>query len=369
MRLRLLLASAALAASMAVSAAPAHASQMIAQNAKYVSLRVGKLGGTQVALVTYYAQGSVHHVLLWGAINGSANPRTGAETKFHVNYSGGYGTTWGGNAWKTLRNERNLCSTTSVPASQRVPVKVVECEIPATGQYWALQQWRRLMPNMGGYPRSPVALELHASHWNTALPVLWLKWDWAAGSGGVRYDHLYGVMSYEGKPVYGTQNTSTGDPTDSYGRNIYVDIHNRHWHGDSEGDHWYRFNSFLTHQNVGDFCATVYPHNAGLSTITQDQQVGQAEGYRATAMGPGVTPIIRWSGPPPGYYSASNGLSSDPWQVTQTPADTGTPNYPISDISVWGGLVREQVLIARHSSVDKCQQVLVTSAVRQAAGL
>jgi hypothetical protein len=53
MRLRLLLASAALAASMAVSAAPAHASQMIAQNAKYVSLRVGKLGGTQVALVTY----------------------------------------------------------------------------------------------------------------------------------------------------------------------------------------------------------------------------------------------------------------------------------------------------------------------------
>jgi hypothetical protein len=357
MRLRLLLASAALAASMAVSAAPAHASQMIAQNAKYVSLRVGKLGGTQVALVTYYAQGSVHHVLLWGAINGSANPRTGAETKFHVNYSGGYGTTWGGNAWKTLRNERNLCSTTSVPASQRVPMKVVECEIPATGQYWALQQWRRLMPNMGGYPRSPVALELHASHWNTALPVLWLKWDWATGGG--LYDHLYGLMSYRGKAVYGTQNTATGDPTDSYGRNVYVDIQNSHWHGDSQGDHWYRFNSFLTHQSRGDFCASVYPYNAALSTMDQSGQVaGQATQYRATAMGPGVTPIVRWEGPGPGSNTSSpiyhtGGFAAGGWidGLLNGLGDTSTT-------TTWAALDREQIEIAGGSgSSDKCSHV------------
>lgn len=352
MRLRLLLAPAALAAGMAFTAPAAHASQMIAQNAKYVSLRVGTLRGTQVALATYYAQGRVHHALLWGAINGSANPATGPEAKFHVNYSGGYGTAWGGNAWKTLQKERNLC-TGAVPANQRVTLKVVECEVPGTGQYWALQQWRRLMPNMGGY--GTAALELQASHWNSPLPVLWLKWDWSDGGG--LYDHLYGVMSYQGKAVYGTSNTATGDPTDSYGRNIYVDIQNSHWHGDSQGDNWYRFNSFLTHQKVGDFCATVYPHNAGLSSITQAQRAGQATAYRATAMGPGVTPIVRWQGRGPGTNTSS---------PAYFPGDFVDGNWldglmnPLGDTTgttSWARLDDEQINIASHGITDKCTHV------------
>jgi hypothetical protein len=357
MRLRLLLAPAALAAGMALAATPAQASQMIAQNAKYISLRVGTLKGTEVALVTYYAEGTTHHVLLWGAINGAANPTAGAEAKFHVNYSGGYGTEWGMNAWKTLHNQRNLCSG-EPPASQKVPMAVVECEVPGTGQYWALQTWRRLLPNMGAIPGSPVAVELHASHWNTPLPVLWLKWDWSSGGPGVLYDHLYGLMSYRGKAVYGTSNTATGNPLDAYGRNIYVDIQNSHWHGDGQGGNWYRFNSFLAHQGRGDFCATVYPHNPSLGAITQSQKVGQATQYRATAMGPGVTPIVRWQGSGPGANTSSpvyypGGFAAGGWVdglVDRLGNTSGSTSWKLLD--------DEQIAVAGGSgSSDKCAHV------------
>ena len=360
MRSRTLLAPLAAAACLAGSAAPAQASQMIAQNASHISLRVGKLGGTEVGLVTYVSGGRLYHTLVWGAINGSANHTTGAEPKFRVNYSGGYGTTWGANAWRHLQAQPNLCAQNVTTG--RVVLAVIECKMPTTGQYWAVQTWKRLLPNMGQMPRSPVAVELHVSHWNTALPVLWLKWDWATGSGGLAagpaYDHLFGAMSYLGKPVYGLLSTATGNPLDAYGRNVYVDIQNRLWHGDVQPDHWYRFNSFLTHKTRGDFCASVYPHNATLGPITQNQHVSSvAREYRATVMGPGVTPIVRWQGSGPRentQYRAGFGSGSY-LSPNVTPAITG---WWGSQENIWRALDDEQIADAGGAgSPDKCSTV------------
>jgi hypothetical protein len=40
---------------------------------------------------------------------------------------------------------------------------------------------------------------------------------------GARYHHLFGRLTYAGKPVYGFSASRVGSPLDGYGRNIYVD--------------------------------------------------------------------------------------------------------------------------------------------------
>jgi hypothetical protein len=101
--------------------------------------------------------------------------------------------------------------------------------------------------------------------------------------------------------VYGHASTSIGNPTDTYGRNIYVDALNRVWTHDgayTQAGGWVRFNGFLTHYKRGNFCASVYGTNLGVYRPGYNKAIR----YRATTMGPGVTPIVRWIGPPPGEY-------------------------------------------------------------------
>ena len=89
------------------------------------------------------------------------------------------------------------------------------------GSYWALQSWRRTLPNFDGRTHSGLGKwELH-SRIGRARSRRSKQWtDWVYGG---RYHHLFGRLTYDGKPVYGFSATRVGSPTDGYGRNIYVD--------------------------------------------------------------------------------------------------------------------------------------------------
>lgn len=78
-------------------------------------------------------------------------------------------------------------------------------------------------------------------------------------------------------------------PLDTFGRNLYVDTLDSVY-----GKGWKRENSFLTHRPTGVFCYSVNPHGS--------HPAGNGTRYRATIVGPGVTPDLYWEGASPGPY-------------------------------------------------------------------
>ena len=170
---------------------------------------------------------------------------------------------------------------------------VVACEAP-DGSYWALQRWQRLKPNYGG---KSAGWELRLSHWSGPLPVLQVWTDWAYR----RFDHLYGRFSYQGRPVHGFRVTPQGSPLDDYGRNLYLDTQDSRY-----GAGWRRENSFLAQRPNGAFCYGFYPH-AG-------RPAGNGTQYRATVIGPGVTPDVMWQGGPPGPFDRARELQANAHQ-------------------------------------------------------
>ena len=157
------------------------------------------------------------------------------------------------------------------------------CKAP-DGSYWALQQWQRELKNYGVPSTGEnAAKELRVSHWTGGLPVLEITTD--RSNQGL--DHLFGTFKYAGKGVYGFASTSAGVPKDSFGRNIYVDTFDSAY-----GSGWKRENSFLTHATNGSFCYLFAKHG--------EHPTGDGEKYRATVIGPGVTPDAMWSGKPAG---------------------------------------------------------------------
>ena len=51
------------------------------------------------------------------------------------------------------------------------------------------------------------------------------------------------------------------------------------------------------HKGTGTFCYGFYPHG--------NRPAGHGEKYRATIIGPGVTPDVMWQGSSPGAYDES----------------------------------------------------------------
>jgi hypothetical protein len=139
------------------------------------------------------------------------------------------------------------------------------------------------MPNYGG---TSAPWELSASHWSGELPKLevWQDWKYA------KWQHLFGRLTYNGQGVYGFKSTSAGNPLDSHGRNLFLDTLNS-----SYGSGWRRENSFLAHNPTGVFCYGFFPHRGN---------PGVGENYRLTVQGPGVTPIVSWTGPAPAAYES-----------------------------------------------------------------
>lgn len=250
----------ALAALLSLSAArAATASEIIDRNASAIHLGVDADGR---ALVSYRVHGRAMHVLAWGAVD-ARQPTSGkAQVSFRKDYSG--------RSWTSFRNQ---CRSYDGPT---IAFAVATCAAP-DGSYWALQSWRRTLPNFDGRPRGTLgSWELHLSHWSGPIASLEAWTDWVYGG---RYHHLFGRLTYDGKPVYGFSASRVGSPRDAYGRNIYVDTFDSRY-----GRGWHRENAFLAHKPTGVFCYGFYRFTP--------RGPGNGAKYRLTAIGPGVSPDV-----------------------------------------------------------------------------
>jgi hypothetical protein len=271
-----LLAILACSIAMLVAPAAARASELIDRDARGTRLAVNPSGQ---ALLTYRAAGKTRRVLAWGAVNAIAPTTSRPQIAFRLDYSGGWGT-FRRDVW---RGFRNACRPYDGPALAWL---VTACKAP-DGSYWAVQSWQRMLPNYGLIPGPKQAVwELRLSHWTGPLAVLDVRLDWAYG----RYHHLYGSYTYAGRPVHGFRATPGGNPLDTFGRNLYLDTMDSAY-----GGGWRRENSFLTHRGSGAFCYGFYEHGG--------RPAGHGTRYRATIIGPGVTPDIHWQATAPGAYN------------------------------------------------------------------
>jgi hypothetical protein len=261
----------------------ASAAQLIDRNATGVKIAVNAKGE---ALLTYSKAGSVHHVLVWGAIN-AIPPQEGAhQAKFKVDYSGG----WGSRSRKTVywKHFGSICGRYDGPV---LPNVVAACKAP-DGSYWAAQSWPQPLPDLGFTPWTPTfsALWLEVSHWTGDTAQLDTGSNWVYGG---RFEAIFGRLTYHGQPVYGFGTTRYGAPTDGFGSLIYLDTFNSMY-----GPGWRRENSFVSHNPTGVFCYGFYtfdPTKGGYQHPpgwTERRGPGTGDQYRLTASGPGVTPNV-----------------------------------------------------------------------------
>ena len=158
-----------------------------------------------------------------------------ADVKFKLDYAGGWGT-FRRPVWKSIK----ACPAYDGPALHWL---VAACKAP-DGSYWALQRWQRMLPNQGYPARTGLqrARELHLSHWRGELPKL----------------------------------------------EIYLDTFNSAY-----GPGWKRENSFLAHKPRGNFCYGFFPRPSYYDKSRRPAAHGKR--YRATAIGPGVSPDPFWT--------------------------------------------------------------------------
>jgi hypothetical protein len=138
---------------------------------------------------------------------------------------------------KHLRGRDVSFATTAVS----LPMARVLRQTP-NGRYFALQAWRRLR---GG----PV--ELRFSRWRGAptrltLQAICCKWS---------SENIVGQATYHGRPIYGYRATSTGNPLDGLGRNVYLDTYRQ--------SRWQRMMGILTHRPTGRFSLWIRPYWRG----------------------------------------------------------------------------------------------------------
>ena len=162
LRRSLILAS-ALACACAL-AGPALGSQLIDRNASHISLKVNRQG---MALLTYKAHGSWHHVLAWGAINARVPP--GGR---HADPPAGEAPA------RLLRRvgqvpQDHLAGLQErLPAVQRPQARLVRDRVQGPdGSYWAVQAWQTDLPDLGFLPwtTKQSAWHLDLSHWTGPL--------------------------------------------------------------------------------------------------------------------------------------------------------------------------------------------------------
>ena len=281
MRLRLALVSLlGLAVAGGLVATRATASEAITDtNLRNVTLAVNTKGE---ALLTYIrANGTVRHVLAYGAINANAPVDANVrQVRFKWDYAGGWGKYRNAGYWKTFRN---ACQPYDGPA---LPYFVAGCKA-SDGTYWAIQSWQRLLPLLGfdAWKPGQLAFETHLSHWSGPLPELEAYAHWTYGG---QWQGLFGRLTYLGQPVYGFASTRDGNPRDRYGRNIFIDTLNSAY-----GAGWKRESGVLAHTPTGTFCHSFVPQKpfAGYPTDAQ-RPAAPGERYRISVMGPGVMPVV-----------------------------------------------------------------------------
>lgn len=277
---KILVLSCALASACAALPATAGASQLIDRNTTNVRLQVNQQGQ---ALLSYQARGRAWNVLAWGGINAVPPTQGRRQIQLKLDYSGGWGT-YKRNVWRGFRNS---CRPYDGPA---VAWLVTACKA-RDGSYWVVQSWQRMLPNLGYVPwlQSQSVWELRLSHWRgpAAKLEIWLDWVYSR-----RFHHLFGRLTYLGKPVFGFKTTSEGAPLDTYGRNLYLDTYNSAY-----GLGWRRENSFVSQNPTGVFCYGFYERAPYAGYPSRSLLVrGHGQRYRITVIGPGVTPDVVWQG-------------------------------------------------------------------------
>jgi hypothetical protein len=224
------------------------------------------------AVLSYRAHGVDWAVTAEGAVNARFPNAHVSQVSFRLTYHQGSAT--GG-----------TCGRYDGPP---LPWLVAACK-GTKGDYWAAQAWPRNAPNYGATATGVAAEDdLRLSHWRGPLPVLTVKEDWAYR----RYDHLYGSLTYLGRPMFGFGTTRPGNPTDRFGVLLYLDTLDPAY-----GRGWRRENSFVTHRGSGIFCYGFFPHGA--------HPAGTGKAYRITLVGPGVLPDLLWEAKAPGPYNAA----------------------------------------------------------------
>ena len=287
------LATLALLAALGVAvSAPgtASASEKITSNVSRVTLKVDNAGH---ALVSYTSAGRRRHVAVWGAVNARHPDPNVPQVKFTMDYSGGYMRL----GYSLAKRINDRCRPYDGP---RLPWFVAACKAP-DGSYWALQEFRRLLPNLGLDPWLPhqSARELHISHWTGPLAKLDVYADWVMSK---RYHEIFGQLTYRGQPVHGFAATRQGAPLDGYGRLVYLDVYNS-----ALGPGWERENSFLAGRPNGRFCYMfVTRERYAAMPPGPARPPANGERYRVTAGGPGVTPLVMKIVPGLPDYDANN---------------------------------------------------------------
>jgi hypothetical protein len=252
----------------------------------HVQLRVN--GSGAMLYYTKGASGGTRHVFIRGAVNARFPTRGAKQVHFKLDYSGGYDAT-GQALWKTFRNE---CQSYDGPDLLKA---VAKCNAP-DGSYWAVQEWRVDLPDLG-FPPWTVRqhqLDLRISHWTGDVADLEVHADWIYGG---RFHEVFGRATYHGKPIYGFQSTSRGAPIDNFGRLVYLDTASSKY-----GAGWRRENSFLPHNPTGVFCYGFYKRNPLVGGYAHPPHYhggkrgpGNGSMYRLTIIGPGVTPDVQSS--------------------------------------------------------------------------
>jgi hypothetical protein len=268
----------------AVGADAAPASQLIDRNASNIRFKVSADGK---AMISYRANGRAWDVLAWGAVNARHPTVARKQVQFRLDRAGGWG------AFGRKLRFKNACRTYDGPP---IPHVITACKAP-DGSYWALQRWQRSLPNLGFLPwMGPQrAWALHLSHWTGPVAELegYRDWSWNG-----RFHHIFGRLTYKGRPVHGFKTNQYGSRLDRYGRLVYLDTFSSRY-----GPGWRRENSFVTHKPTGVFCYTFrarnpleggYTHPAGYNDGLRGP--GNGEAYRMTVEGPGVTPDVKWEG-------------------------------------------------------------------------
>ena len=267
----------------------ASATFIVGRNPQHPTLQVDSTGH---ALISFTSGGQPQHILVWGAVNALVPTRDKTQVSFKVDFSGGSAIHESG-YYKTIKS---VCKPYTGP---KLPwyVPGSGCDAP-DGTYWALQLWQRMLPDLGFKPWEPeqAVYELHVSHWSGPLASIQVWQDWAWGG---QFHQLLGQLTYDGKPVYGFAATSVGVPTDSWGRNLYIDTYDSAY-----GHGWARENSFLGQLPNGGFCYSFQPRPPYPGYPDSPPRLGVGKMYRITVLGPGVTPAVMWQGPDVGSWNA-----------------------------------------------------------------
>ncbi|MFM8611386.1 MAG: hypothetical protein ACKOD0_01590 [Actinomycetota bacterium] len=104
------------------------------------------------------------------------------------------------------------------------------------------------------------------------------------------YPVIFGSFTFSGYGVYGPGDRN-GSPTTAFGRNVYIDTRNSDY-----GPGWRRVMGVLTQPPNGTFCYEL-SKKGGSKGKTGQSLVA----YRLTAIGPGLTPVVQVTIPPPRF--------------------------------------------------------------------